>query len=90
MLVTGGKGEKHMSKRIRYTEGPVGEYKVVKDFLPPPSQLVRKDENVKVTINLSKTSIDFFKSVARDNHVQYQKVIRALLDTYAASYSAAH
>ncbi|MCI0515023.1 CopG family transcriptional regulator, partial [candidate division KSB1 bacterium] len=40
------------------------------------------EETVKVTISLSKTSIDFFKEVARKNRTQYQKMIRRLLDEY--------
>lgn len=37
-----------MSKKtVRYTEGEIGKVKVVKDFLPPPDQLVLREENVK-------------------------------------------
>lgn len=43
-----------MKSKIKYTEEPVGELRVIKDFLPPPDQLVLKEENVKVTISLKK------------------------------------
>jgi predicted DNA binding CopG/RHH family protein len=57
--------------------------RIVKDFLPPPSQLVFRDDSVKVTLSLSRRSIDFFKREAKKQRVPYQKVIRALVDGYA-------
>jgi len=76
-----------MKKKIKYTEGEIGDIEIVRDFLPPPSELARKEDNVKVTINLRKSSVTFFKNIARKNHVRYQRVIRSLLDTYANEYS---
>ena len=75
-----------MSKRITYSEGPIGEVKVVRDFLPPPADLVFREEQVKVTIGLSKGSVDFFKEEARRHHTQYQKMIRRLLDLYVSQH----
>jgi predicted DNA binding CopG/RHH family protein len=43
-----------------------------------------KDETVKITIALSKTSVEFFKQEAKKHNTQYQKMIRRLLDEYAA------
>ncbi|MBN1760532.1 MAG: hypothetical protein JW863_19540 [Chitinispirillaceae bacterium] len=76
-----------MKRKIRYTDGPIGEYKVISDFLPSPEQLIKKETNVKVTINLRKDSVDFFKEIAKKNKIQYQKVIRGLLNSYADSFS---
>jgi predicted DNA binding CopG/RHH family protein len=73
--------------KAKYTDGPIGNIKIISDFLPSPEQLVKKETNVKVTINLRKDSVDFFKSVAKKNNVQYQKVIRRLLNTYADSFA---
>jgi hypothetical protein len=72
-----------MSKRIKYTKGPIGPVRIVEDFLPPPSELVVKEDVEKVTISLSKRSVDFFKVEAKRNGTQYQRMIRALLDRYA-------
>jgi predicted DNA binding CopG/RHH family protein len=83
----GEKEGKNMKRSIEYTDGPIGNFKVIPDFLPSPDQLVRREANVKVTINLRKDSVDFFKSIAKKNHIQYQKVIRGLLDSYAASFA---
>ena len=52
-------------KGVKYTEGPIGDVKVVRDALPPPSELAFKEEQVKVTIGLSKSSVDFFKKTSR-------------------------
>lgn len=75
-----------MSKRITYTAGPIKKLRVVRDFLPPPAELVPRDEGVKVTIALSRRSVDFFKREARKNNTQYQRMIRRLLDTYTAQH----
>ena len=62
----------------------MGKVKVVSDFLPSPKELALKDETVKITIALSKTSVDFFKNEAKKYNTQYQKMIRRLLDEYTA------
>ena len=72
-----------MSKRIRYTDEPLGDPKVVPDFLPRPEDLVLRDEGVKVTIDLSKRSVEFFKTEAQKHKTPYQRMIRRLLDAYA-------
>jgi hypothetical protein len=71
------------AKKIKYTDEPLGDMKVVSDFLPPPEDLVFRDDTVKVTISLSRSSIEFFKQEAKKYHTQYQKMIRRLLDAYA-------
>ena len=74
-----------MKSRIKYTNEPL-EMEAVEDFLPPPDLLGLKQETVKVTIGLSKPTVDFFKERAKRNHTQYQKMIRQLLDLYAARF----
>ena len=71
-----------MSKRIKYTDELIGDVKTVTDFLPSPEELAFREETVKVTITLSKSSVDFFKQEAIKHHTQYQKMIRTLLDEY--------
>ena len=82
----GEKERKYMKKTINYTDGNIGDIKIVDDFLPPPEALVVKDENIKVTISLTKESIEFFKKEAKKHHTQYQKMIRNLLDIYASNH----
>ena len=74
-------------KKVKYTEEPLGEVRIIDDFLPSPEDLVFKEDNVKVTITLSKTSVDFFKKEAKKHHTQYQKMIRRLLDVYAQHHT---
>jgi hypothetical protein len=71
-----------MSAKIKYTDEPLGKVQVVPDFLPSPSELAFREEGVKVTLALSKKSIEFFKSEAAKHHTQYQRMIRRLLDAY--------
>jgi hypothetical protein len=80
----GGRGKRFMKGKIKYTNEPMGKVKVVSDFLPSPEELALKDETVKITIALSKTSVDFFKNEAKKYNTQYQKMIRRLLDEYTA------
>ena len=76
-----------MSGKIRYTDEPLGNLRVVPDFLPRPEDLVLRQEGVKVTIALSKRSVEFFKGEARRHNTQYQRMIRRLLDAYAERHS---
>ena len=83
---SGGKEGKHMKSKIKYTDEPMGKLKIISDFLPPPDQLVLKEDNVKVTLALKKSSIEFFKKEARKNHTSYQKMIRQLVDWYTSHH----
>lgn len=75
-----------MKKKTLYSDGPIGDVKVVRDFLPAPEDLVFKEDQIKVTIGLSQSSVDFFKEEAKKHHTQYQKMIRRLLDLYVAQH----
>jgi hypothetical protein len=74
------------AKNIIYHDEPIGKIKIIKDFLPSPEQLVLKEDLIKVTIPLSRGSVDFFKEIAEQEHVGYQKMIRALIDQYVSHY----
>ena len=71
------------SKTVDDGEGEIGRVRVVDDFLPSPDALVAREENVKVTIELSRRSVEFFKRAAKARRVPYQRMIRALVDAYA-------
>ena len=77
-----------MTRNRKYSSEPFGRVEVIEDFLPPPEQLVLRDDGVKITISLSKRSVDFFKRHAARSKVPYQKMIRSLLDTYAKRHGA--
>ena len=86
MQATGGGANGFMKNKIKYTDEPLGRLSVVKDFLPPPDELVLRRDHVKVTIALSKSSVDFFKKEAGKRRTSYQAMIRRLIDLYAAQY----
>lgn len=73
-----------MSKQTQYTDEPMGNVKLAADFLPSPDELKLKNGSTKVTITLSTGSVEYFKSVAEECGMQYQKMIRQLLDEYVA------
>lgn len=75
-----------MKKKIKYTDEPMGKLRVIKDFLPPPEKLVLKEDNVKITISLNKSSVDFFKNEAQKHRTSYQKMIRRLIEWYASQH----
>ena len=82
----GGKGKRYMKSKIKYSDEPMGKLKVVNDFLPPPEQLVLKEDNVKVTIALKRSSVEFFKKEAKKHRTSYQKMIRQLVDWYTSHH----
>jgi hypothetical protein len=77
-----------MNSKIKYADEPIRPGKPVEDFLPPPDELALKEETVKVTISLSRESVDFFKSQAKKFGTPYQKMIRRLLDAYARAHKS--
>lgn len=74
-----------MSRKIAYKK--IGEPRVSRDFLPSPAELAFRDEDVKITITLSKKSVEFFKSAAARMDNQYQRMIRRLLDAYVDAHA---
>ena len=77
------------SAKIRYTDEPLGKLRVVPNFLPAPKDLVFREEEIKVTLALSKRSVEFFKREAAKHNTQYQRMIRRLLDAYAEHHAQA-
>lgn len=88
--VIGERVKRSMSKQIQYSEEPIDEIRLIPDFLPSPEELALKKKNTKVTISLSSESVTYFKDVAKKHHMQYQKIIRELLDEYVAHQKSAN
>lgn len=83
-LGTGEEVKRSMSKQIQYSNEPLGKLRIVPDFLPSPEELAVKNKSTKITITLSAESVAYFKETAKKNQMQYQKMIRQLLDEYVA------
>lgn len=75
-----------MNGKTKYTDEPLGNVHVINDFLPPPEELAFREEKVKVTMSLSRSSVEFFKEEAKKRHVSYQAMIRKLLDAYVSRH----
>ena len=76
-----------MKKKIEYTDENIEIGERVLDFLPSPAELARNEETAKITINLKRASIEFFKSEAKKSGIPYQKLIRKVVDLYANRHS---
>ena len=76
-----------MSAKISYKDEQIGEPKIIRDFLPSPDDLAFREEDVKITITLSKKSVEFFKAKAANRDTQYQRMIRRLLDAYVDAHA---
>lgn len=90
MLVIGERVKRFLSKQIQYSDESIGEIRLIPDFLPSPEELALKKKNTKVTISLSSESVTYFKEVAKKHHMQYQRIIRELLDEYVAHQKSAN
>ena len=93
MLAFGGREGKNMKNNNIYVDAPddindaIINGKKIEDFLPPPELLVMKEETKKITISLSKRSIEFFKNASEENHIPYQQMIRKVIDNYTEHYA---
>ena len=76
-----------MSKRKPDPDLPVGKLTRIEDALPPPEALAVPEETTKVTLLLSAASVRFFKQQATRRGTKCQKMIRTLVDRYAAHYA---
>jgi hypothetical protein len=75
-----------MNAKITYTNEPLGEVRVIPDFLPAPEEWAFRDDTVKVTITPSRSRVEFFKHEAKKHHTPYQKMSRRLLDVYTQKH----
>jgi predicted DNA binding CopG/RHH family protein len=90
VLVIGERVKRFLSKQIQYSDESIGEIRLIPDFLPSPEELALKKKNTKGTISLSSESVTYFKEVAKKHHMQYQRIIRELLDEYVAHQKSAN
>jgi predicted DNA binding CopG/RHH family protein len=69
----------------KITSEALGALRVLPDFLPGAA--APREEEVRITVLLSRTSLEFFKAEARRHNMQHQRLIRKLLDRYAEKHS---
>jgi predicted DNA binding CopG/RHH family protein len=73
-------------KKKHDNDKPVGKLTQIEDFLPPPSELLPKEETVKITLAVNKATLLFFRSSAKDAGTKYQRMMREVLNVYAKTY----
>ena len=73
-----------MKSKIKYSNESI-EARVISDFLPSPEKLVFNEKKTRVTLTLTNSSLDFFKTAAKKHKASYQGMIRRLLDFYVAN-----
>jgi len=85
-------GKENMKKQTGYCRAPkaigeaIKEAEIIKDFLPDPDELVMREDIVKVTLNLSRDSVEFLKKKAQEKGVSYQHMIKKILDVYTEHF----
>ena len=62
------RGEVGQVKPIKHANEPMGRLRVVDDFVPPTGELVFGEDTNKVTVALSKRSVNFFKRGVTARH----------------------
>jgi hypothetical protein len=81
-----------MKGKTKYRNAPkrvaeaIAQSDIVTDFLPSPDKLVLKENTVKITLSLSRKSIEFFKAKAIQYDVPYQTMIKKVVDLYAQQH----
>ena len=71
MPAIGEREKRFMKNKIIYSDEPMDDVEIIPDFLPSLEELAFKEETVKITIALSKKSVDYFKSQANSYKTQY-------------------
>lgn len=86
----------YMKKPTGYSPAPLDVAEAIEnavvlaDFLPVPNELVLKEDTVRVTLNLSKSSVEFFKKKASKHGVPYQNMIRQIIDLLLSIFRSKH
>lgn len=78
---------------VNYSDNPelpgVDEVEIVMDFLPRPEDLrFLEPETEKITIQLDKTTVNYFRQKAQERGGSYQRMIRSLLKEYVSYHQA--
>jgi predicted DNA binding CopG/RHH family protein len=72
-----------MRKRTKNADRPIGKLTIVDDFLPTPAELAKEFKTQRVTIDIEKETVDFFKESADKTGAKYQRLMREVLKRYA-------
>ncbi len=73
-----------MKKKMEYSDEPMEIGEVV-NILPSPSRLAEMARTERATLTLTKSTLDYFRGVAKEEKVPYNVLIRNALDEYIRS-----
>lgn len=65
---------------------PQGKLTRIPDFLPPPGELLPREDTIKITVAVDSKTLKFFKGYAQKSGLKYQRIIREVLKGYARKY----
>ena len=63
-------------------ELPLKDAVTVNNFLPSPTEFVRKSEKEKVTIAIDKQSLELYKKFAKKHNTKYKSMMCSVLSAY--------
>ena len=65
---------------------PKGKLTLAADFLPPPGELLPREQTV--ILELDESTVRFFKRQATKSQLKYQQMMREVLSLYARKFGA--
>ncbi len=74
--------------KAKYTDdkGEIsGSLRRIADFLPSPAELAGDVPKARITLDVDRTALEFFKREAKKQKTSYQRMIRNLLTHYASA-----
>ena len=81
---------KRKTKKVKYTKGPdLDDAIEISNVIPSPEEIARAKNSVRVTMELDKETVDFFKGQANKFNDKYQRMIREVLKKYADKFRKA-
>ena len=83
---SGAQEGNYMKRKERDHNEPHGRLTPIPDFLPPPEELVPREEAIKITVAINTKTLKFFKEYAKKSGLKYQRIIREVLKGYARRY----
>ena len=81
-----------MTSKVKYTDAPddiqraLDNVTLIADFLPSPSELIRRAEKERITIAIDRHSLDLFKKYAKKHDAKYQTMINDVVGAYADKF----
>lgn len=73
--------------KTKFDDKPATKANGFKSLMPSLDKLAQKEDSIKITLSLTKASVEYFKNEAAKREVCYQVMIRNLIDEYVKHFS---